>query len=566
VALAVAAGAPAFSAGSGPSGSGTAVVQPPEPVVAIHVSERTEALETVPATGATPSGPGTSGKQWWYTSWKYFVAYESLKEALSADGTPFVTVSDADIAGGALLRADGSPRYPILFSLNAEAVGDDQIAPLRAYVDAGGFAFVGGASFTRRPDGTARGDFALAGEMGVHTTGATLDGWYLNATFTKAQDHRLVSHIPSGALRWHMPGGSDETPWGTAASGYPAHISHYVWRVTSADADVLANGGGGPLLATKGYGKGRFIYDGDINPLIGHGGYDSGMYSYVILRRAIEWAFEASNLPLVKLAPWQYPYDAAFVFRHDWENYAGNMLNQIIPSAKFDAEHGVKGDYWFATGILRAGSPDTQLTDEQKAQAIANLRTAIQDYGATIGPHNGGLANPNLPAGYAPNNYWYWHWGPDEALDTSPVGYASGFEYAKESLTTAFNEIDGWTAGVDNGRPGCGAAGTCPRVWVSPFFNSPREGSYKILDDLGVIAAGEQKLSPFALDGVDPDAGQALPHGPVADVGLVRQRRGGAIDGGPQLGDRQGGGGLLLRARGAHQRLHARRVPQRRAA
>ena len=101
-----------------------ATAQLPEPVVAIHVSEVTQNLETLTATPPTPTGSGTSGKEWCYTSWHYFVAHESLKEALRSDGTPFVEVSDADIAAGDLLYPDGSPRYPILISLASEAVAN----------------------------------------------------------------------------------------------------------------------------------------------------------------------------------------------------------------------------------------------------------------------------------------------------------------------------------------------------------------------------------------------------------------------------------------------------------
>ena len=128
--------------------------QAPEPLVAVHVSELTKALETI------PNG--------WWTSWHYFVMPESLKEALRSDGTPFVEVSDADIAAGRLLYPDGSPRYPILISLAAEAIANNEIAPLRDYVAAGGILFVGSSAFTRNPDGTTRGDFALANEMGLH--------------------------------------------------------------------------------------------------------------------------------------------------------------------------------------------------------------------------------------------------------------------------------------------------------------------------------------------------------------------------------------------------------------
>lgn len=102
----------------------------PVPAVAIHVSELTQALETMTASSPTPTGTGTTGYQWWLTSWRYGVMYESLKEALRSDGTPFVTVSDADIAAGRLLNSDGSAKYPIVISLASEAIADAAIASL----------------------------------------------------------------------------------------------------------------------------------------------------------------------------------------------------------------------------------------------------------------------------------------------------------------------------------------------------------------------------------------------------------------------------------------------------
>jgi uncharacterized repeat protein (TIGR01451 family) len=443
------------------------------PLVAIHVSEHTQALDSGGA---------------WYTSWHYFVMYESLKEALRSDGTPFVEISDAQIAAGELLSPAGTPKYPILISLASEAIDDDEIEPLRTFVAAGGFLFVGSSAFTRNTDGTTRGDFALADEMGLHMVNPNHDqNWYQNTQFSKALDHRLVSHIPWGTLTWYMPLDSEEIPLGITGA-HAVHGAHDVWQVTASDAEVIANGESGPLLTTGSYGQGHFIYHGDFNPLIGHGGNASGMYAYVIYRNAIEWAFESFNLPIIKLSPWRYAYDAALIVRHDFEN-TPSRIQSIEASAQAEASVGAKGEYYFCTGTLREDMGDPSTT-------VASLRRAVSQYGATIGSHNGGLVNPVNPD-LTSNDYDYWHWGPDEALDTTPPGYADGSTYAQTSISLSFQDIEGWLAGLDNGRPGCGAAGNCPRTWVSPYFNSARDGSYDILAQLGAVTVGEQKISPF---------------------------------------------------------------------
>ncbi|MFZ5996136.1 MAG: hypothetical protein ACOYW7_01415, partial [Nitrospirota bacterium] len=462
--------------------------QAPEPLVAIHVSELTEALETMPAKTPTPTGPGTTGYEWWYTSWHYFVMPESLKEALRSDGTPFVEVSDADIAAGRLLYPDGTPRYPILISLASEAIADNEIMPLRDYVAAGGFLFIGSSAFTRNPDGTTRGDFALANEMGMHMVYPTLQNWYKTLYFSKVADHRLASGIPAGTIAWRMPLSSQEIPLGTSP-GHAVHGYHYVFQVYAINGTtVIANGDAGPLLATRQYGNGNFIYHGALQPLIGHTVYDPSMYAYLIYRHAIEWAFEAAGLPLIKLSPWRYEYDAAFVVRHDFENNAAS-IRSIESSAAFEHSVGAKGDYYFCTGTLREEMPD-------KETVIASLRRAVTYYGATIGSHNGGLKNP-VNTSLSIGAFDYWHWGPDEVLSKVPLGYSSGKAYAQESLSLSFQDIEGWLAGIDNGRTGCGSAGSCPRTWASPYFNSAREDSYGILQDLNAASMGEQKIGPF---------------------------------------------------------------------
>jgi hypothetical protein len=392
------------------------------------------------------------------------------------------------------MKPDDTPRYPILISLAAEAISDDMVVPLRGYVSAGGFLFAGSSSFTRYPDGRTRGDFALAAEMGVHMASASLRNWYVNGSFVRLVNQRLTAHIPAGTNNWRLPMNSEEIPWGIYPD-YPPHWEHLAWQVNAGGAQVLANGSSGPLLTINNYGGGEVIYYGLLQPLIGHGGFDVGMYNYVILRQAIEWAFEAREVPVVKLSPWQYEYDSAFTVRHDLENI-GSLIITIDQSAQYEYQNGAKGDYYFTTGTLRQGSEDDMLNEQQKANGIAGLRTAVTQYGATIGSHNGGLDNPATNS-LSPTSYEYWHWGPDEALDTTQPGYSSGGAYARASILQSYQDIEGWLDGVDNGRAGCGAVSNCPRIWVSPFFNSTREESHQILEDLGAVTLGEQKLTVF---------------------------------------------------------------------
>ena len=455
-------------------------VQAALPLVAVHDSELTRALASLPASATTPRGAGTTGFEWWLTAWHYHVMPESVKEALFSDGTPFAVVSDADITNGALLDANGAPKYPIVISLASEAIRDDEIAPLLNYVNAGGTLFVGSSSFTRTTTGATRGDFAIANAMGLHMVNPSLNSWIANYTFSKQLDHRLVAHIPSGALTWRMPWSAEEISWGIYPhSTYPAG-PHPIWYVRATDAQVIAQNDTSPYLLTKAYGKGRFIYHAGIEPLMGDGGWAPGMYAYGIFREAIQWAFESLNQPVPRISPWPYPYDSAFNVRHDFENYQ-DMINGIEASAQSEYAAGAKGDYYFCTGALRVDMGNSSAT-------IASLRRAVTNYNASIGPHNGGLRNPNATT-LANTNYDYWHWGLDEALDVTPSGYASGKAYALTSLGNAFGDVEGWLAGLTN------ANGL--RIWVSPYFNATREDSLDILSQLKVSVAGEQKLTPF---------------------------------------------------------------------
>jgi hypothetical protein len=473
-----------------------------QPVVAIHDSELTRALESMPAAGDTPTGAGTTGNQWWPTQWHYFVMPDSAKEALRSDGTAFAVVSDANIQAGGLLDTNGLPVYPIVVSFASEAVSDDEIAQLTNYVAAGGYLLVGSSAFTRNTDGTTRGDFAFANQMGVHMANTNLLNWMNNYTFSKTTNHQIISHIPGGALTWQMPSSADEVSWPYMGVAAPERI----WEVYPGDAEVIAQGDTSPYLLVKLYGKGYFIYDAAMQPLIGHGGYAPGMYAYGIFRKAIEWAFQSAKLPVAKLSPWPYPYDAAFMVRHDLENFQDEISN-VAASAQFENANGAQGDYYFCTGTLREEMTNSQVV-------IAGLQQAVSTYNATIGPHNGGLPNPQNPS-LVMSNYDYWHWGPDQAFDVAATnlplpGYPDGQAYAFTSLSNSFMDVEGWLSGLTNGV----------RAWVAPYFNATREASYQIEEQLDVKITGDDKLSPFpswTLSTQTPDLRYGLLQLPVSD-------------------------------------------------
>src|SRR5947209_8639547 len=64
--------------------SGQVHGQTPQPLVAIHDSELTRALDSSnsPAVFPTPTNAGTTGLQWWINDWHYFVMPEAAREAM----------------------------------------------------------------------------------------------------------------------------------------------------------------------------------------------------------------------------------------------------------------------------------------------------------------------------------------------------------------------------------------------------------------------------------------------------------------------------------------------------
>lgn len=385
----------------------------PEPLTAIHVSEATRAQ--------WPKLPAP------HTDWKYWHIYGFLMEALKSDGTPYVQVSDQDIAAGKLL--DGQrPRYPIVISLATACIADRTAAQIKQYVEAGGHAYVGATAWTRDEAGTLRGSadqpqFALADQLGV-VPGKPV----LISTARKLRDDPLVSHLKEEGVRnWLLPRASNSI-------GY-AHPQHWAQAVTAKDARVLLASGDHPLMTIKDCGAGRFIYHAEFAPLAGYSGYVVDNYEYGFFRTAIEQAFAANRVPLVRLAPWPYPYHAAFKTRHD------HFLHK--EASDLEAKHGLKGEW-----LLR--------TNEAVLAGDWKHLKAIVANGALVGSHT-------------LNEY---------CLDTG--GYQAAYDNVHQSLEVLAKHL-----------------GSRPRVFVAPGMFAFRDTSLKALVDNGVVTTGDMSHGPF---------------------------------------------------------------------
>jgi peptidoglycan/xylan/chitin deacetylase (PgdA/CDA1 family) len=432
-------------------------------VVAIHVSEYTSALTAT--LGAAAPSDDLDG--WYNAGFTYSMVHTMLEESLRADGTPFVEISDADIESGALL-ADGTPRYPIVFSLMAEAASDAELAAISAYAQAGGFVYVGGSSFTRQPDGTfrVRADgtvqSGLSAEMGLESVSIAAGpqgrtwSWADANTIRRMSNDPIVSHLTADAdLSWPLPARYDSDAVDLLQVDDGAHP---VWatRPTAQDAaTVLAAipaladypGTQSVLVASKQFGEGRFIFQSEMAPLAGWAGFVPDTYEYLFIRRAIEAAFVEAGLPVVRLAAWPYAYHAAIQTRWDCDFYPG-AISQL---AAIESAFGLRGQYFVST--------------EQVNDAGAGV-VALASEGAIIGSHS------------------YTHTGPDT------VDPATGATNIRTSLDT----LQGWL-------------GERPTVWVAPRYQSVLDRSFEVLEQEGIETAGEQGFGPFphfALSMTDP--------------------------------------------------------------
>lgn len=93
--------------------------------VAIHVSEATDAGWSTLATQPIPSD---SYFHLAHASWKFWHIHGLLMEQLASDGTPFVVVSDADVAAGRLVIGDADIAEDIAAGRSARRRGSPKFA------------------------------------------------------------------------------------------------------------------------------------------------------------------------------------------------------------------------------------------------------------------------------------------------------------------------------------------------------------------------------------------------------------------------------------------------------
>jgi len=399
--------------------------------VAVHVSEYTK------ANGLSLNRTSDSTYPW-----HYFQVYTLLEEALISDGTPFIELSDLDIEGGALLTSKGNPRYPIIISLASECISDNEAAAIRTYINKGGFVYIGSSAWTRFPDGSFRPDFALNTEMGISSVNSAIQNWInigdVGARIQRVANHRLVDHlVPDVFLHWAMPESYFDTYKFFADGSAPSHPAWSAFCTTATPLAII-EGINSPLIATKNYGNGWCIYHAELSPLAGWGEGNVVLLEYGFLRKAIEWAFEAQKLPLIRVAAWPYPFQAAFVLRHD--DISSPPMSMVLE----EEARGVSGQYFITTSWC---DPST----------IPGILESVKSHGAIIGSHS------------------HDHVGPD----------LGGYEAALENIVSSLDILENWT-------------GNRPDIWVSPYFGAILDESFTAIQNSGVIVSGgEQSIGPF---------------------------------------------------------------------
>lgn len=199
-------------------------------------------------------------------------------------------------------------------------------------------------------------------------------------------------------------------------------------------------------LAQKTFGAGKFTYNAALMPLAGYGGHASDNSEYKTIRVAIDEAFKANSLPLVRLSPWPYPNKAGFVYRHD------HWLSLDVVDEEF--ARGVKGEYF----IQPDANPDSPDNDyyEGIPQALAK--------GAIVGSHINEHANPDL-----------------------------------------FSEADAFSRIAATKQQIFVETGVMPKVFTAPNYAAVRKSSMNAIWNNGYLTTGEQGIGPMPHFSIDPE-------------------------------------------------------------
>jgi hypothetical protein len=212
-------------------------------------------------------------------------------------------------------------------------------------------------------------------------------------------------------------------------------------------------------LSRKTYGNGVFIYNAEVVPLAGYGGFANDNSEYKTIRAAIVESFQRNALPLVTLAPWPFPYRAAMIYRHD--HWLAKDLHQV--ETAFASPGQTFGEYYVLPD--QAGASTCGPSGNQTNDYPAEVPWAINN-GALLGAHTIGHV----------------------AMDSFT------YNEAKARLQATIDTIQSQTSGAMS------------PIFVAPAYFAIKRSSLLAIRDVGFLIAGEQGIGPFPHFSIDPDA------------------------------------------------------------
>ncbi|MBI4144728.1 hypothetical protein HY493_00785 [Candidatus Woesearchaeota archaeon] len=416
----------------------------PLPVVAIHVSER-------------------SRNQWSRKDALYFEQYTALEEILNSHKIPFIELTDKDIESRLNLQS-GTPRFPILFTLNNEVWSPEGIDAVNTYVASGGVTFFTHATFTRLAgNDAAEGCFLL--DVGLDCVNPVRKENLLRTDLmSKREEHPLVAHLPDGDLVWRMSR-YFTTPYDS-------------FRVrTTTGREILRAGNGTDetvSLAVQDRGNGTFIYDSQFNMLWGRYQGEPGTQGALIALNAVRWAFLRARIPLISLKPWG-SYDAAFMLRFDVETSENNLFALFPEFVDAVVDNNETATFYVLVDQEKKGKPDPSIDYYSiEDPAVQGLLRDAESEGVTIGSHS------------------TWHIGPDFDRVERRINIWHSLFRLEDVL----------------GHP--------VTDWVAPAFGANNDYSLRLMRDLGIRMTGNQNIGDLPHRSLSPEV-RGL-HYPVLEV------------------------------------------------